>query len=245
VTRLVQSELLKLRTMRTFWGLSGVTLGLVVLVTVLTLALDAGLRSEDDVRSLLSTAGGGGLLLLVLGVVFSAGEYRHGTIATTLLVTPDRLRVVAAKTFACALAGLTVGLAIAAITAAIGLPWLSAKNVSAPSVGELLGLFLGGALYTALACSLGAGVGALLRNQVAAVVLVLMFLFVIDPAASALAEEYTKYSLSGLGVALSGGPAEDLDATDLLPFWLAALLLTAYTTVLVVAAAVLTSRRDI
>jgi ABC-2 type transport system permease protein len=245
VIRLVYSELLKLRTTRTFWGLTGATLGLVVLVTVLTLALDSKLHSENDVRSLLSSAEGGGILMLVLGVVFSAGEYRHGTIASTLLVTPNRLRAVAAKTIACAAAGLAVGLAIAAITAAIGLPWLSAGSVPTLSTGELLGLFLGGVLYTALACSLGAGVGALLRNQVAAVVLVLVLLFVVDPAVSAVAEGYAKYSLGGLGTALSGGPAENVAGGNLLPFWLAALLWTAYTTVLVAVAAVLVSRRDV
>lgn len=243
--RLVYSELLKLRTTRTFWGLTGVTLGFVVLVTVLTLALDSSLDTEDDVRSVLASAGASGLLLLVLGVVFSAGEYRHGTIAWTLLVTPDRMRAMAAKALACAVAGLAVGLAIAATTAAVGLPWLSEKDAYTLSTAELLGLFGGGALYTALAGALGAGMGALFRNQVAAVVLVLVLLFVVDPAISALAEDYAKYSLGGLGVTLSGGSAEDIGAGDLLPFWFAALLWTAYTALLVVAAAVLTSRRDI
>jgi ABC-2 type transport system permease protein len=243
--RLVSAELLKLRTTRSFWGLAGATLGLVVLITVLTLALDSHLGSEHDVRSLLSTAGSSGFLLLVLGVVFSAGEYRHGTIASTLLVTPDRLRVSASKALACAAAGLGVGLVIAAVTAIIALPWLSAKDVHTLSAGQLFGLFLGGILYTALACALGAGVGSLLRNQVAAVVVVLVLFFVIDPAVTALAEGYTKYSLAGLGVTLSGGPAGDVGTGELLPFWLAALLWSAYTAVLVVGAAVLTSRRDI
>jgi ABC-2 type transport system permease protein len=245
MSRLVAAELLKLRTTRTFWGLAGATLGLVVLITVLTLALDSGLRDESDVRGVLSTAGASGLLLLVLGVVFSAGEYRHGTIATTLLVTPDRLRATAAKTLACAAAGLVVGLVVAAVTAAIALPWLAAKDAPALSTGEVLGLFGGGVLYTSLAGALGAGVGALLRNQVAAVVLVLVLLFVIDPAVSALAEDYTKYSLAGLGVSLSGGPAEDVNGGELLAFWAAALLWAGYTAVFVAAAALLTSRRDI
>jgi hypothetical protein len=67
VTRLVRAELLKLVTARTFWGLACATVGLVVLITVLTLAVDSDLSSESDVRSLLSTAGASGLLLLVLG----------------------------------------------------------------------------------------------------------------------------------------------------------------------------------
>jgi ABC-2 type transport system permease protein len=244
VTRLVGAELLKLRTTRTFWGLAGATLVLVLHIVVLTLVFD-DFRSENDVRSLLSTAGASGLLLLVLGVVFGAGEYRHGTIASTLLVTPDRLRVMAAQALGCAAAGLAVGLAGAALTAAIGLPWLSAGDAPTLSAGELLGLFLGGVLYSALAAALGAGVGALLRNQVAAVVLVLVVLFIVDPTVSALVEDYAKCSLGGLGVALTGGSAEDVGGSDLLPFGVAALLWAAYTAVLVVAAALLTERRDI
>jgi ABC-2 type transport system permease protein len=245
VTRPLRAELLKLVTARTFWGLAGATVGLVVLVTVLTLALESSLRTEDDVRALLSTAGASGLLLLVLGVVFSAGEYRHGTIAWTLLVTPDRLRVVAAQALACAVAGGVVGLVAAALTAAIGLPWLSAKDAASLSTGELLGLFLGGVLYTSLAAALGAGVGALLRNQVAAVVLVLVILFVIDPAVSAIVEDYAKYSLSGLGISLSGGTGEDFSGEELLPVWAAALIWAGYTAALVVAAAAVTARRDV
>ncbi len=241
----LRGELLKLRTTRTFWALVGSTLGLIVLITVLTLALGSDPRTEDEVRSILSTAGAGGLLMIVLGVVFSAGEYRHGTIASTLLVTPDRLRVMATQALACAIAGAGVGLALAALTAAIGLPWLSARGAPALSTGGLLGLFAGGVLYTALAAALGAGLGALLRNQVVAVVLVLVIIFVIDPTLGALIDGYDTYSLSGLGIALSGGSAEDSASGDLLAVWQAALLWAAYTAVLVGAAAALTSRRDI
>ena len=79
MTRLVGAELLKLRTTRTFWGLVGATLALVLLIVVLSLALNDAFRNEDDVRSLLSTAGASGLLMLVFG----AGEYRHDTIASS------------------------------------------------------------------------------------------------------------------------------------------------------------------
>ncbi len=245
ILRQLRSELLKLRTTRTFWALVGTAVGLVVLITVLTLALDTKLNTEGDVRGVLSTAGASGLLLLVLGAVFSAGEYRHGTIAWTLLVTPNRLRVMVAQALACAVAGAVVGVGIAALTAAIALPWLAAKDAASLSTGQLVGVFAGGALYTALAAALGAGMGAVLRNQVVAIVLVLVILFVVDPAIAALVEGYDRYSLSGLEAALIGGTAEESRVDELPPFWLAALLWAAYTAVLVGAATVLTSRRDI
>ncbi|MEA2365565.1 MAG: type transport system permease protein, partial [Thermoleophilaceae bacterium] len=196
--RLVHAELLKLRTTRTFWAMAGAATALVLLIVVLSLALDDHLRSEDDVLSLLSTIGVAGLLAMVLGVVAAAGEYRHGTIASTLLVTPQRLRAVTAAVLACALGGLAIGVAISAVTALIALPWLSAKDVDMPSTGAIVEVFVGGALFAALAAALGAALGALLRNQVAAVVSLLAFIFILDPTISALLEDVAPYTLSGL-----------------------------------------------
>lgn len=244
MTRVVSSELLKLRTTRTFYALAGTALGLVVLAVILPLALDSDFSTEQDVRSVLSSAGVAGLIALILGVVFSAGEYRHGTIAWTLLVTPARLRVAAGQAIACAVAGAAVAASAAVFTAVVALPWLSAKDAPSLSTGELLGIFLGGILYGALAGAFGAGLGALLRNQVVAVVLVLVLLFVIDPTLIALFDGYDKFSLSGLGTSITGGSEEDIEA-DLLPVWASTLLWTGYTAVLVGAAALLTSRRDI
>jgi ABC-2 type transport system permease protein len=245
VIRLVGAELLKLRTTRTFWGLAGATLALVMLAVVLPLALDSDFFDESDVRSLLSSAGASGLMMLILGVVFSAGEYRHGTIAWTLLVTPQRLRVMAGQALAGGIAGLAVGLCAAAMTAVVALPWLAAKDAASLSSGAVLGIFLGGTLYAGLAGALGAGLGALVRNQVAAVVFVLVFLFVLDPTLIALLDGYDRFSLSGLAASITGGTEEDFGGDDLLPFWAATLIWSAYTAVLVGAAALLTSRRDI
>jgi ABC-2 type transport system permease protein len=244
VTRVVRAELLKLRTTRTFWALAGCTLALLLLILVLSLVLTDEFRDEAEVFSLLSTAGLSGLLMLVLGAVSGAGEYRHGTIASTLLVTPDRLRAVGAQTLACAVGGLAVGLAAGAVTAAVGLPWLAARDAPIPPAGELLALFLGNGLYAALAAALGVAVGSLLRNQVAAIVLLLVFLFVVDPAISALAKDYAKFSLSGLSTSMSGGTSEEFGA-DVLPLGVAALVWSFYTSVLVAAAAALTTRRDV
>jgi ABC-2 type transport system permease protein len=245
VTQVIGSELLKLRTTRTFYGLAGAALALVMLAVVLPLALNDDFTTEDDVRSVLSTAGASGLMMLILGVVASAGEYRHGTIAWTLLVTPDRLRVAAGQAVACALAGAAIASVAALFTAAVALPWLGARDAPSLSGGEVLGIFAGGILYGALAGAFGAGLGALLRNQTLAVVLVLVFLFVVDPTLIALVDGYDKFSLGGLQTSITGGAEEDFGGEDLLPFGVATLIWVGYTAVLVGAAALLTSRRDI
>jgi ABC-2 type transport system permease protein len=242
VTRLVLAELLKFRTTRTFWALAASALGLVLLVVILTLAIDDTLTSETDVRNLLSTAGIYGLLTLILGVVAGAGEYRHGTIAWTLLVTPNRLRAVGGSVIACFLGGLAIGVVVSACTAAIALPWLSSRDAVMPPAGDTIQIFLGGILYAALAAALGAAFGALLRNQVVAVVIVLVLIFIVDPTIAGLLDDVGQFTLTGLGIAMSGG---DNDGGELLPLGLAALVWALYTALLTALAVIFTSRRDI
>jgi ABC-2 type transport system permease protein len=242
VTRLVAAELLKLRTTRTFWALAGAAAALVLLIVVLSLILDDGLDSDDDVESVLSTGGIAGLLTLVLGVVAAAGEYRHGTIASTLLVTPQRLRAVGAAVLACLLGGLVIGLVTSGVIAVIALPWLSARGVDLLPLGKTLELFMGATLFAALGGALGGSLGALLRNQVAAVVSVLVLIFVVDPAVSALVEDVAPFTLSGLSSSMTGG---DDGSIDTLPRGVAALVWALYSALLAGAAAVLTARRDV
>ena len=80
-----------------------------------------------------------------------------------------------------------------------------------PPTGDTLQIFLGGILYAALAAALGAAFGALLRNQVAAVVIVLVLIFVVDPVIAGLLEGVGQFTLTGLGIAMSGG---DNDGTS-------------------------------
>jgi hypothetical protein len=243
VIRLVGAELLKLRTTRTFWALAGSAVGLVLLIVVLTLAIDDQLNTQRDVRDLLSVAGLSGLLTLVLGVVVGAGEYRHGTIASTLLVTPNRLRAVAAQVIACFLGGLAIASAAVALELIIGLPWLSSKDVLMPPAGDLARDLLGGILYAGLAAALGTALGALLRNQVAAVVSILVLIFVLEPTLNALVGGVAPFTLTGLGAAMSGASGDD--NSDLLSPGVAALIWACYASLLAVFAAIRTAHRDI
>jgi ABC-type transport system involved in multi-copper enzyme maturation permease subunit len=147
------------------------------------------------------------------------------------------------QALACALAGVAVGALMCVLTAAIALPWLAAKDAPSLPAGEMLGLLGGNVLYAALAGAFGSGLGATLRNQVLAVVLLLGLIFVIDPAIGAVVDDYSPYSLSDLSSSLSGSSPDPAD--ELLLVWEAALVWAGYTVVLVGAAAVLTSRRDI
>jgi ABC-2 type transport system permease protein len=242
VIRLIGAELLKIRTTRTFWGITAGAVGLVLLIVVLSLSLDDSLNTETNVHDLLSVAGFSGLLALVLGVVVGAGEYRHGTIAWTLLVTPRRLRAVSAQALACGLAGIAIGLTAFLVATAVAIPWLSAKDAPLPPVSELLELVAGVVAYSGLAATLGAGLGALLRNQVAGVVIVLVGLFVVDPTLAALDESVAGFTLSGLGAAINGASDE---SSELLAPVTAGLVWALYALLFVTLAAIRTAKRDI
>jgi ABC-2 type transport system permease protein len=239
--RLIGAELLKIRTTRTFWGTTLAAAALVLLIVVLTLSFDDQFGTETDVRSLLSTAGLSGLMTLVLGVVVGAGEYRHGTIAWTLLVTPKRLRAVMAQVLACAVAGLAVGVVTFVMAAAVAIPWIAAKDAPLPPLGDLLEVVAGVGAYAGLAAALGAGLGSLLRNQVAAVVIVLVMLFVLDPTLAALDEDLSAFTLTGLGIAISGGD----DSPELLSPGIAAMVWALYALLFATLAAIRTARRDV
>jgi ABC-2 type transport system permease protein len=222
-------------------------LALTALFTVSNLVTETP-ATEDDARSLISTFGIGGLLMLVLGIVSSAGEYRHGTITSTFLAAPDRRRVLLAKLIASALTGVLVAIASALLLLAIALPWLSADGESLASLGiggaELAGIVARTTAYVAISAMLGVALGALLTNQLAAIAVVPVFLIVVDPILSLLIDGYDTYSLGGLWSALGGENSGDAGFKLLNPVP-AALFYLGYVSAVAAAAAAIAQRRDV
>jgi ABC-2 type transport system permease protein len=176
MTRLVRAELLKLWTTRTARIVLALAAAGTAALTAAVLAL-AGRPGQpalggDALRQLVGVPSAPlALAVLVLGILGMAGEFRHGTATPTFLATPRRGRVVAAKLAASALAGLAVALVAAVVVLAIALPWLPAKGAHVPLADPGLATRVAGlAAAVALHGVLGTGLGALLRNQFAAVV---------------------------------------------------------------------------
>jgi ABC-2 type transport system permease protein len=247
MTRLVASELLKLRTTRTFWWLSLTAVALPVVVVVITLAT-SHTTSENDARSLLSNIGIAGLFMIILGVVGAAGEYRHGTVTSTFLVAPDRRRVLVAKGVAHGIGGLGTGAVTAALVLAISLPWLSTQGHSAGALGvgtgAVIGIAAGSIVYAGLAAVFGVGFGSLITSQVAAVVVVLVLVSVVDPVVAGLVSGYGRFSLQGLAMGLSGATGKDA-GYDLFAPVVAGLIYLGYAAVLLTAATVVVPERDV
>ena len=187
-------------------------------------------------------------MALLLGIIASGGEYRHGTILPTLFVTPDRGRVALANAVASAAVGGLIGAVAVVATGAVGLGLMAAREVTVGlSEAQLVGIAVGGVAFPALSAAFGSALGTLVRSQVAGVSIALLALFVVEPVLTELVDGYQRYSLTGVRVALTGGDAEAAGAADggLPPAWLAAVLWTGYTVALVTAAIAATRRSDI
>jgi ABC-2 type transport system permease protein len=186
--RLVRAEFTKLATTRLVYGMAT---AMAAFATLLIAATAIGVEGAPPLSAYSLPAfvaaptkllAGAALLLGILGM---AGEFRHQTVTQTFLVTPDRGRVVAAKLVAYPLAGIALALVILAFTAAVATGWLAAKGIT-PSLldarhGRALGHVLLGAVLAAGLCGLvGVGVAALVRNQVAALVGVLVWVLLVE-----------------------------------------------------------------
>lgn len=247
MTNLIAAEFLKLRSTRTFWIVAGLSTALLILTTVAQLVTDAP-SDETEMRSLLAGAGIAGLFMLILGVVSSAGEYRHGTITGTFLLAPDRGRVLVAKSLAHGLTGAVLTVLGLAIILALALPWLNGDGESLGSLGiggsDLLDVLAEQGAYVVLTAMLAVGIGALLTNQVAALAVVPAILIVIDPVLTLLVEGYGKYSLSGIWGSLGGEDSDDTGFDILEPFP-AALLYFGYVAAITAVTVALDRRRDV
>jgi ABC-2 type transport system permease protein len=247
VTRLVGSEMFKLRTTRTFYG---VVVGALALIAVIAVgAAAAGTFGPGDVPGgdLLPIASLSQTFALVLGILAVSTEFRHGTITPSLLAVPSRTRLVGAKLVAHLACGLLLGLAAYALCAAIVSILLSVRDIDLGiSGGDVTKIIVGGTLAAGLYAALGVGLGALVRNQVGAVVGALGWVFIVEPLIGVIpgiSDAVQKYGLNGAGNGLGGSNFEGAEAVlGQVP---AGFLLLAYTTIFVVAGTLVLRRRDV
>jgi hypothetical protein len=200
---LLHGELIKLRTTRTALGFAAAGL-LLVLASVLLQALAGDPTSLEDKRSVISGAGVVSILLLVFGVVGATGEHRHGTITPALLIAPDRVRYTAAKLIAYGLAAALIAIGVQILAVVLGLALLGGRPGPSLGSGDVLAVSAGSVVSCVLAAALGVGIGALVRNQVAAVVGSLIYLFILEPVLQGVLADVYAYTIGGSSSALAG-----------------------------------------
>ena len=241
MTALLRAELLKLRTTRTFVALVCSALALSLLVVVLTTAV-GDLLDEDDIRSLFASDLSA-LFILLLGVIGMAGEWRHRTITSTMLAAPDRLRLLAAKTLSYAIAGVVVSLVVSVTIMAVGTLILSSREETTLVVAELADVLWRNLAIAALFGALGVCIGGLVRNQLVAMIGLLVFSFALEPVILGLAPEVGRFGPT------SGAPngilAIERFDEELLAPGIAVIVMVAWVGTCFAAAVALLERRDV
>jgi ABC-2 type transport system permease protein len=248
MTAQLRSELLKQRSTGTARTLLLYMLGVILLVVLLhVFGLDAAeLAARDDQLKVVGWGTSiGALFASLLGALSITGEIRNGLIRPTFLATPNRALVIAAKVAAGALAGVVVGLLAEALTAAVTSAGLAARGVDvALSAGDLAQLLAGGAAAAALFAAIGVGVGALVRNQVGAVVGLCVWLLLLETILVGNVPSAAKFS-PGASAGAIAGAIQTQDAADLLAPALGTLLLAIYAAAVTAAGLITTERRDV
>jgi ABC-2 type transport system permease protein len=240
---LLEAELLKLRTTRTFFALVGSGLCLSLLILVLNTLLSDHFQ-EHDVRA--AFAGDfTGLFILLLGAMGMAGEWRHKTITSTILAAPDRMRLIAAKTISYAVAGIVVSFIVTSSLMLVGTIILSARGETTLDVATLVDIIWRNLVVAAYLGAIGVAIGAIVRSQVAAIVGLLLYPFVVELTLFGLAPEVAKFS------PFNGAPGGIVDVSfddsgdDFLDPGIAALVMFGWVTVLFALGAALLKRRDL
>ena len=242
--RQLRSELLKLRTTRTVpLVAAGAVLLAVFGVAVESISRDAdALALEVTQRDVLSAGATVGVFAATLvGILAVTSEFRYGTIRPTLLAEPRRRVVIGAKLAACAAAGVLVGLACVAASFAVTHAVLAARGIEPGLTAEhVLVLALGPVGAAVLSAAAGVAVGALFRNQVAALAALAAYALAVDAVLFGALPEAGRYLPGKAGDALAGRPDELLLAPGA-----GAAVLAAWALVLVVAAVLRTERSDV
>ena len=239
----VRAELLKVRSTRTTLGLVGGMMGLTLLIVILSglLTDPAGLTTEADQVGLFATGGIALIFSGLAGVLLITSEYRYGTIRPTCLFTPRRGRVLSAKLAAGLLAGLVFAVAAVGISIGVGVVILSARGIpSALGGSDFALLAAGGGAAIALRGAFGVGLGAVVRNQVGAVIGLLAWDFVVNGLLFGLAPSVGRFMPTTAANALMG-----LKTRHLLSPAAGGAVLVGWTLLLALAGLALTLRRDV
>ena len=138
-------------------------------------------------------------------MVGATGEYRHRTVAPAVLIAPDRLRLLVARTLAYAVTAAGVALVMLIVAFAIGIPLMAgSEGDGAGRRATTPAWWAAGCCSAALGGALGVGFGALVGNQVAGVVSVLVYLFVVDGLIGVAESDLIPYTIGTAAPALGG-----------------------------------------
>jgi ABC-type transport system involved in multi-copper enzyme maturation permease subunit len=272
--RALASEFQKVFTTRMWWLLAVL---LVVYVALMSGGLGAlfGLLATDP-EALGGSAGGGAavpsgdalapllysfassigyVFPVLLGALAVTSEFRHRTLTQTFLVTPKRGVVLGAKFASHLVLGALFGALGFAAAVAAGAGALSLWDLgTALDQPETWALIARGVLAMALWGAIGVGLGSVVPNQVAAIVIVIAFTQFVEPVVRLVASlsevtaEIAKFLPGAASDALVGASFYSVAAwgSDAqLDWWQGGLVLAGIAVVLAILGGATTWRRDV
>lgn len=251
--RIVGSEFIKIRSLRSSWILLAATALILIGLSALMAwgaAQTAGTHGAipPDTVHTVASAGleFGQLVLASFGAVFIGREYATGMIRSTMTAAPNRWGPICAKGLILAVTGFVVGAASGLVGYVIAQPILNTQNLGF-SLGAhgVIGSTAGFALYMALTTLLGFSVALLLRNSAGGIVVVLALLLVVPIVFTAIPlnilSDIAPYLPSEAGTQMT----KINTSGNKLNQWQGGLISTAWAAVLFITGLILTKTKDI
>jgi hypothetical protein len=190
---------------------------------------------------------------LVLGILMVTGEYRHKTITPTVLGEPRRERITSAKLVVAAGSGVVVAVSAGVAGLILGAAMVAGGyGNSVEMLTEFRHAFPGVLAAAVLFAVYGVGLGALLRNQVVALVVGLGVSAIVEPIIVGVWPTVGRWlpsqaaqSLESVTASATARGGFGSGFAHLLPSWEGALVLLGYGVVLAAAGSFTVMRADI
>ena len=253
----LRAELRKLRYQRSTWG---ILISASVLACISTISMIfttqlpersmlIPLTDERMMHTAIAASASAYIFALVLGIVMSTTEFRHSTAVATYLAEPNRKRVMVAKMITAAGMGAIVQLVATGLAMVAGTLFAARYDHFALAPSAYVEILSGSALLGVVLAVVGVAVGSLIRSQMIAVVVAIMYIQLVEGLLIVFADWLGKWSMRGaitsiLQIAVET-PEVSLSSDDMFGPWVSVLLLLGYAAVFAVIATVTSMRRDV
>jgi ABC-2 type transport system permease protein len=255
-----RSEWIKLRTTAVPWVMTGIAT-LITALSILLIFLNGASgngngnnapafsivpQTTQQLRNLVGAGVGGYIFAMLLGTLMVTAEFRHKTVTTSFLVLPRRPQFVGAKLITAAV--VSIGMAVfllvfTVIGAGIG---LAADGGSFSAlIRQIPAVAPGMLLVYALFGILGVGVGSLLTNQVAAIIVCLGWFLIVEQIIIGIWHGTSKWLPSGAASAASNVTRGRGMDYGLFSWWEGGLLILAYGLIIAAIGSAIMAQRDI
>ncbi|MCD0445727.1 hypothetical protein LO763_19140 [Glycomyces sp. A-F 0318] len=181
-------EWTRLLTLRSTWWIAAVAVAATAVVTwgyaSVTVGVgDLGLAvgSAEAVVMVIGRSSFAPLAAGLIGVLAVGAEYRHRTLRTTALVTPDRTAALTAKAVTVACFAIAIGAAGLAASWAVGAATLAGRIDLAAPAGLLVGFHAAHLLQVAGWALIGLAVTVAARSQVIGLAVIVLVPNVVEP----------------------------------------------------------------